>query len=113
MLEFICYFMPAFISINIHNNIEKNTKLEKTIFYYGIYVVLNNLFSLFILQIKNINKPFEFSMINVNYCFKYLLISTIISIIMPYLVRIIIKNIEIKVEVKENEKRTKKRKKNN
>ncbi len=111
MLEFICYFMPAFISINIHNNIEKNTKLEKTIFYYGIYVVLNNLLSLFILQIKNINKPFEFSMINVNYCFKYLLVATLFSIVMPYLVRIIIKNIEIKVEVKENE--TKKQKKKN
>lgn len=110
MLEFICYFMPAFISINIHNNIEKNNKLDKTILYYGIYVTLNNLFSLFIVQIKNINKPFEFGMINVNYCFKYLLISTLISIIMPYLVRIIIRNIEIKVEVKENEKKKSKKK---
>lgn len=112
MLEFICYFMPAFISISIHNNIVKNTKVEKTFIYYGIYVALNNLMGLFIVQIKNINQPFDFSMINVNYCFKYLLVSVIVSIITPFLVRIIIENIEIKLEVKRNEKKKFKKKNN-
>lgn len=104
MLEFICYFMPSFISLNIYKNLVKMKDLKQFIIHYGIFVSLNNLFTLLIVMIKNLDKSFEFSMISVTYCFKYLFFSIIFSIIMPYIIQIINRNIEINVEVKKNEK---------
>ena len=47
MLEFICYFMPAFISLSIFRGLGKKDYTTKDyIIYYGIFVVTNNLFTL-------------------------------------------------------------------
>lgn len=111
MIEFICYFMPAFISINIHRYLTKNTKLEDTIIYYGIYVTLNNVLAIIIKNIKHLREIIYFDIINISYLYKYLLIAIAVAIITPYVVNIIIQNINIRVKVNKNEK--KQSKKNN
>ena len=111
MLEFVCYFMPSFISIMIHKNILKEDKILNLVLNYGVYVALNNLFTLTIVNLRHGSQIVDFSAVNVTYCFKYLLMSTVVSIVLPYIMKIIVKNIEINVEVKANEKQeTKKRK---
>ena len=105
MLDFICYLFPAFISINIHKYLTKEDNTRNLVIYYGIYVLLNNLFSLLILFIKNYNVVLDFNLINITFLTKYLLLSTILSIITPYLVKIVTKNIEIDVEVNNEKKR--------
>lgn len=112
MLEFICYFMPSFISILIHKNILKENKIINLVLNYGVYVALTNLLTLIIVNFRHSSQVVEFSAVNVTYCFKYLLMSTIISIILPYIMKIVVKNIEIDVEVEMNEpkKENKKRK---
>ena len=54
MLEFVCYFMPAFISLSIFNSLRKE-KLDKKefIMFFGIFTVLNNLLTLFMICIKH------------------------------------------------------------
>ena len=104
MLELICYFFPAFISLNIHTKIMNENRIKKEIYYYGIYVALINLFTLSFVYIRH-HDIFTFEMISVLYCFKYLLIATIIAIIIPFIIKIIIKYIDIDVEVQKNEKK--------
>ena len=111
MLEFICYFMPAFISINIHRYLTKDTKLENTIIYYGIYVAINNFLTIVIKNIKHLRDVINFDVVNVTYLYKYLAVAIVISIITPYIINIIIQNINIRVKVNKNEK--KQSKKNN
>lgn len=103
MLEFVCYFIPAFISISLHKYLLKEEKNSNLIIYYGVYVALTNLITLLIVFLKNHYRNIVFSEISITYCFKYLLVSTIISVILPYFIKVIIKNIEINVEVKRNE----------
>lgn len=111
MLEFICYFMPAFISINIHRYLTKDTKSENTIIYYGIYVAINNFLTLIIKNVNHLRDVINFDVVNVTYLYKYLGVSIVISIVTPYIINIIIQNINIRVKVNKNEK--KQSKKNN
>lgn len=103
MLEFVCYFMPSFISITIHKNIMKEENTVNLLLYYGIYVALNNLLSLTVVMIRHMSEYVFFDNINVTYCFKYLLTSIVFSIVIPFIIKLIVKNIQINVEVKANE----------
>ena len=103
MLQFVCYIMPAFISLSIHKKITKETNNTNLIMRYGIYCTLINLLTLFVAVIRHLKDPYTFNMITVTFCFKYLAIATLFAFIMPYVVKIIIKNVEIDVEVKKNE----------
>ena len=111
MLEFICYFMPAFISVAIHRYLTKDTKIENAIIYYGIYVTLNNILALIIKNFKHLREAIPFEIINISYLYKYLLVAIVVAIIMPYFINIIIQNVNIRVKVNKNEK--KQSKKNN
>ena len=86
MLEFVCYFMPSFISITIHKNIMKEENTVNLLLYYGIYVALNNLLSLTVVMIRHMSEYVFFDNINVTYCFKYLLTSIVFSIVIPFII---------------------------
>ncbi len=98
MLEFICYFMPSFISLSIHNYLFNEKDTRRMIINYGIFCVVNNLITIFIIMIRHINEIYTFDRINMNFCFKYLAVSTIFSIITPYIVNI--KNIKYIEKIK-------------
>ena len=104
MLEFICYFTPAFISIIIHRYLTKNNKLDNTVLFYGVYLALNNFLTLIIKNIKHLMEDLSFNVINITYCYKYLLVAIIISIVMPYIIYVISNNFQVKIKAEKNEK---------
>ena len=117
MLEFICYFMPAFISLSIFRGLGKKDYTTKDyIIYYGIFVVTNNLFTLTMICLRNFNEILYFDRVGITYLFKYLIMSVVFSIITPFIVPILSTNVKLRVEVLKSEKSSKedkKRKKNN
>lgn len=105
MLEFLCYFIPASISIKVYEHLnKKELSLKDNILYYLIFTALNNLFTLVAISIKNYKDVLSFDKIGITYCFKYLLMSVCFAIITPFIISIIRDNISLRVEVKKNEK---------
>lgn len=111
MLEFICYFIPAFISLSIFRGLGKKdyTKIEYVI-YYGIFTVFNNLLTLSMICLKNFNQVLSFDKIGITYLFKYLVMAVIFSIITPFVVYILSANVKLRVEVRKVEKNKKRKK---
>ena len=105
MLEFICYFTPSFISLVIHNKLTKNDKIENMVSYYGVYLAINNFISLVLKNINHLSEKLGFEMINVTYCYKYLLVAIAVSIVTPYILYMISKNIEVGIKAVKNEKK--------
>ena len=105
MLEFICYFTPSFISLVIHKKLTKNDKIENIVLYYGVYLAINNFMTLILKNINHLSEKITFEMINVTYCYKYLLVAIIISIVSPYILYMISKNINIGIKAVKNEKK--------
>ena len=103
MLEFISFILPSFISISIDNN--QKDKVIGVIKKFGLYCSINNLITLAIIIIKHSSMILGFDYITINFCFKYILLQTIIAILTPYIISIIKQNIKINVEVKRNEKK--------
>ncbi|MBR2603792.1 MAG: hypothetical protein IKE10_02045 [Bacilli bacterium] len=105
MLEFICYFMPSFISLKIYNYLNKKEfKVKDYFIYYGIFTVLNNIIVLSIICFKNYNEILYFDRVGITYLFKYLIMMIVSSIITPFIVSIIESNVKFRLEVKKSEK---------
>ena len=111
MLEFVCYFMPAFISLSIFNSLRKE-KLDRKEFivFFGIFTVLNNLLTLFMICIKHFGEILNFDKIGITYLFKYLLMSIVFSIVTPFIVSILNTNVRLRLEVFKSEKKKRKKK---
>jgi len=107
MFEFLICFLPSTISTAIYRNNKEEKDVKELIINYGIFLTINNLLTLLVVIFKHFNEAFGFDRINLTFCFKYLLVSTIFSVITPYIVKIFVDTIEIKVEVKKNDKNKK------
>ena len=108
MLEFLCYFFPAFISLKVYNHLSgRELSIKNSIVYYGMFSVFNNLMTLSLIYIKHYNQVLTFNRIGITYCTKYLIISFIFSLINSFIYNFFEKNIKIRLEVKKNEKNTK------
>ena len=105
MLEFICYFTPSFISLVIHKRLTKNDKLDNLVLYYGVYLALNNFITLILKNIKHLSERIGFEMVNVTYCYKYLLVAIAVATVMPYILYMLSKNIEVGIKAVKNEKK--------
>ena len=93
MIEFICLFMPAFISLN--NKSYKN-KLD-IILDYVIYNLFINIITMILICLYKREIVDVFSNFNVmQFCIKYL----IISIIMAISISFVEKNIHLKIEIR-------------
>lgn len=110
MLEFICLFFPAFISILIEYN--KKIEVKKLVLLYFLYNSFINLISIVITIIykkgvvSNISENFDVF----NFCLRYLGISIIIAFVLPYLFEFIVKNFNCKIEIKKGKNIEKKSK---
>ena len=66
MLEFLCYFIPASISLKIYEHLKQSEfSLKDNILYYLIFTVLNNLFTLLVISIKNYKYVLSFDKIGI------------------------------------------------
>ena len=105
MLEFICFFMPSFISIVIYHYLNKTIiDMKRVVIEYGVFNTINNVVVLSFVCIKHFNEPFGFDSINISFCFKYLLFALVVSLVSPLIVKIIKENIKVGIEVRKNEK---------
>lgn len=111
---YLCLLGPSLISIKIFNHLnDDNLSNKKLIFYYLLFVFINNLISTFISALLfNIKTSIDLNLTNFPIlAIKYIIISIIIAIIIPFFTEFLRKNIDYSIEVKTNEKT--KNKKNN
>ena len=102
MFEFICLFLPSFISLS-KLNVESFNFYKLIIIYSKYNIAINFLVFLFYqaLNPKNIvviNK----NMFTVNFGLKYLLLATIFANILPTIIKLINENIQLKIEMEKN-----------
>lgn len=110
MVEFMCLFFPAFISIYVLDKIDKKMKLEDKIIRYFIYCILINLIVFTVVSTSNgfiIMYPDKY-MFTLVFTIKYLFMSIILSYILPYAIKYIKDNFKIELNLKKHEKKIKK-----
>ena len=103
-------FFPSFISLCIIKNRE-NKNYKDLLFLYPIYNVFVNIISLVILFLAE-NRRIIYLSDNSNridFCFKYLILSSIVALIIPFVKDFLIKNIKLEIEAivrkRKNEKK--------
>jgi len=110
LLEFICLFFPAFISILVES--KKGLEVKKLALLYFLYNSIINFISILITIIykkgivSNVSENFDVFI----FCLRYLGISIVIAFVLPYLFEFITKNISCKIEIKKEKNIEKKSK---
>ena len=100
-MEFICLFLPSFISLFIDLNVvHKNGNIYNLIVNYFLYVLINNTVILFLSFIRGINSY----LFTVQFSIKYIILSCIIAFGLPYCPNLIKKTITKYREIKVLEK---------
>ena len=101
MIEFICLFFPALLTIKRGEYIESKFKIVKK---YVFFAILINLVNLLLVYIEH-----DFTSINLLECFnqsgfalKYLACGLIFSYVLPKLVSLIKNNIKFSIKGKNN-----------
>lgn len=98
MFEFICLFLPAFISIFSYESLtDKKLDLKKSIIFYSLFNILINatLWGIIYLFFNRVEVIFTLA-----FSIKYLLLSSIVSIIMPILIVAFENNFSLRIRVK-------------
>jgi len=100
----IVLFFPAIISIfvELHINNKKNINKEEILKYF-IYCFFINFIGNFIVWLISKEKFYFYNSMTFTYdfCFKYMFITSIVSIVLPIIFKIISDNLKISVIVKE------------
>ena len=108
MIEIIIFILPTFISMIIHDCLNKNDKnLYSIIKTFGGYCCLNNIVAMIGLLIyKGINFSIVQSLEVFSFVFRYFILSIFIATMSPIATEFIKKNVSIKIVFKEfrNEK---------
>ena len=99
MKEFILLFFPTVISLYIIRTRE-NKNYKDVLFLYPIYNIVINVVSFATLYfIKNRQIIYFSDNINrVDFCFKFLILSSIVALIIPYVKEFLLNNIQIEIE---------------
>ena len=98
MFEFICLFLPTFISIFSYESLtDKKLDLKKSIIFYSLFNILINatLWGIIYLFFNRVEVIFTLA-----FSIKYLLLSSIVSIIMPILIVAFENNFSLRIRVK-------------
>ena len=96
MIEFICLFFPAFISIA---NLNKKAKLEEKVIKYFIYNIFINIVVLCFVAFSNGFKILYLGrdIFTVVFSIKYLVMASVTAFVLPYLVQFFRKNFKLKI----------------
>lgn len=102
-MEFICLFCPGFISLVIHKYFYKSIGDKNIFLLYFIYAfVINFIISFYINFASELQYVvYNESLFTINFSFKYMLISLILSIILPIIYKLFQSNIKISLILKE------------
>lgn len=97
MIEIICLFFPAFISLSVLEKIEKKNEIIEIISRYAIYNIMINLTGLLITAYLN---NFEVLMVEnlftIVFSIKYLVLTSMVAFILPHAINYIKNNFKIK-----------------
>ena len=100
----IVLFFPAILSLYFDMHINKRKELNKfDIFKYLIYCYFINFVGNFCVWIISTEKYYFYTSTTFTYdfCVKYMLITSIISLLLPIIFKVLIENIKISITVKE------------
>lgn len=100
MIEFICLFFPAFISLSVLERINKKKEIIERINRYAIYnILINTLVLLIVAYLTNFQKlSLDSNTFSTVFSLKYLVIASIIGLILPYMFNYVRKNFKIEIK---------------
>ena len=107
-MEFVCFFVPSFISLYIDLRINKINKFSyELIIKYFIYIFIINLLGYTAVYLISSEKNFYYmeSIFTYEFIFKYMWMTLLFAIILPIILKIIEENVKVNILVrKKNEK---------
>lgn len=105
MIQILCLFFPAAISVYIIQNFQKRkTDLVRFIYRYCFYTLAINIIMVFILRVKYPTLIFNEQVFTINFIFKYLIAAVILSIILPIIYEFLRKNVQVEFIILKNNK---------
>lgn len=101
-MEWICYLLPAFVSVKIvsNRNKENTVSIRSEIIRFGNYVLGINLLTMCVIQyVLGIEAGQEY-LYSFGFATKYMIIALVWAVVLPYAVETIKKYIELTFSIK-------------